>query len=151
MATEVETRYCGYAECGQALDYDGRGRPPEYCQDRRWADGRTCRQLAAAQRAAERAAGLEAPLEAFRAAEQRSAQRPLTLANSAVASRGRVAVDGPTVCASKSTWAIHDAVLSPLRTDRRRVDPQPAHARVVSVAYAPEALRCPAHPPPLGR
>lgn len=66
-------RHCGYNQCGRELPYDGRGRPPEYCQDRRWPGGRTCRQMAAAERAAERAAGLEVPLDAFRAAGDRLA------------------------------------------------------------------------------
>ncbi|MBT8224088.1 MAG: hypothetical protein HKP61_04640, partial [Dactylosporangium sp.] len=66
IATESQPRRCGYSQCGQALDYDGRGRPPEYCADRRWPDGRTCKQLAAAERAGERAVGLEVPLETFR-------------------------------------------------------------------------------------
>ena len=26
-------RVCGYSQCGAALDYDGRGRPPEYCAE----------------------------------------------------------------------------------------------------------------------
>ena len=67
------TRYCGYHACGQPLAYDGRGRPPEYCPDRRWPGGRTCRQMAAAERAAERAAGLATPLDTFRALSDRLA------------------------------------------------------------------------------
>ncbi|MBN1173751.1 MAG: hypothetical protein JXA67_16385, partial [Micromonosporaceae bacterium] len=64
-------RTCGYSRCGRILRYDGRGRPPEYCADRRWPDGRTCKQLAAAERAGERAIGLDLPLEAFRAVSDR--------------------------------------------------------------------------------
>jgi len=68
---EQPTRRCGYHRCRQPLHYDGRGRPPEYCPDRRWPDGRTCKQLAAAERSAERLTGLDAPLEAFQAAGER--------------------------------------------------------------------------------
>lgn len=67
------TRTCGYSQCDQPLPYDGRGRPPEYCPDRRWPDGRTCKQLAGAERAAGRAAGLAGPLDTFRAAGDRLA------------------------------------------------------------------------------
>jgi hypothetical protein len=65
------TRRCGYSHCGAELSYDGRGRPPEYCPDRRWPDGRSCRQLAAVERDAARATGLETPLEEFRALADR--------------------------------------------------------------------------------
>lgn len=68
---EPRQRHCGYTPCGRPLPYDGRGRPPEYCSDRRWPDGRTCKQMAAAERAGERAVGLDAPLEAFRGAADR--------------------------------------------------------------------------------
>jgi hypothetical protein len=51
--------------------YSGQGRPPEYCPDRRWDGNRTCKQLAAAERAGERAAALELPLESFRHAGER--------------------------------------------------------------------------------
>jgi chromosome segregation ATPase len=66
-----QVRTCAYQKCGQPLMYDGRGRPPEYCSDRRWAQGRFCKQMAAADRAAERASGLEVPLETFRTAGER--------------------------------------------------------------------------------
>jgi len=67
-------RVCGYSQCGAALDYDGRGRPPEYCADRRWPpDNKTCKQMAATERAGERAAGLDAPLADFRATADRFA------------------------------------------------------------------------------
>src|SRR5215468_5059316 len=67
-------RVCGYSQCGAALEYDGRGRPPEYCADRRWPpDNKTCKQMAAAERAGERAAGLDAPLADFRATAERFA------------------------------------------------------------------------------
>src|SRR5690606_40843485 len=69
--TGVQTCALPIWRCGRPLAYDGRGRPPEYCPDRRWADGKTCKQMAAAERAAERAAGLEMPLETFRAAGER--------------------------------------------------------------------------------
>jgi hypothetical protein len=72
-------RRCGYSRCGQQLEYDGRGRPPEYCSDRRWPDGRTCRQLAATERAAERTVGLDTLLEAFRATGERFAPAAQTL------------------------------------------------------------------------
>src|SRR5437763_11908494 len=64
-------RVCGYSQCGNTLDYDGRGRPPEYCPDRRWPGDKTCKQMAAADRAGERAAGLDAPLDTFRASTDR--------------------------------------------------------------------------------
>src|SRR5689334_16086795 len=44
---EPPTRLCGYSQCENELEYDGNGRPPEYCKDRRWPDGKTCKQLAA--------------------------------------------------------------------------------------------------------
>ncbi|GIH20809.1 hypothetical protein Raf01_89810 [Rugosimonospora africana] len=75
-----QVRRCGYGQCGRALDYDGRGRPPEYCPDRRWEPGgRSCRQMAAAARVAERAAGLDGPLDSFRATGSRviAAAEPL--------------------------------------------------------------------------
>ena len=59
------TRICGYSRCGNTLVYDGNGRPPEYCKDRRWPGGKTCRQMAQAERDAVRAAGLDAQLDAF--------------------------------------------------------------------------------------
>lgn len=68
---DVAARRCGYSQCASPLIYDGRGRPPEYCAERRWPDGRTCKQMAAAERAGERAIGLDLPLEAFRAAGDR--------------------------------------------------------------------------------
>jgi hypothetical protein len=73
VTIDVEAlRRCGYSRCARPLAYGGQGRPPEYCADRRWEpDQRTCKQLAAAERAGERAAGLDAPLDAFRAAGDR--------------------------------------------------------------------------------
>jgi chromosome segregation ATPase len=71
--TDGSVRHCGYVHCTRELPYEGRGRPLEYCQDRRWPGDRTCRQMAAAERMAERAAGLDAPLDAFRAASDRLA------------------------------------------------------------------------------
>jgi chromosome segregation ATPase len=59
------TRICGYSRCGNTLVYDGNGRPPEYCKDRHWPGGKTCRQMAQAERDAVRAAGLDAHLDAF--------------------------------------------------------------------------------------
>src|SRR6266508_1415945 len=62
-----EARTCKYEPCGRELPpYAGRGRPQRYCRDRRWPGGKTCQQMAEAQRAAELAAGLDVPLAAFR-------------------------------------------------------------------------------------
>ncbi|KUL30870.1 hypothetical protein [Actinoplanes awajinensis] len=60
-------RRCGYAPCGNELAYDGKGRPPEYCAPvtRSWPGGKTCKQMAAADRDGVRAAGLDAPLEEY--------------------------------------------------------------------------------------
>src|SRR2546423_3061361 len=71
MVIAGDERGGGYSQCGEPLEYDGQGRPPEYCRDRRWPGGRTCKQLAAAERAGERAAGLDAPLDTFRASTDR--------------------------------------------------------------------------------
>jgi chromosome segregation ATPase len=67
---EERLRTCGYALCGRELPrYHGRGRPQEYCRDRRWEPGdKTCQQMDKDRRAAELAAGLDVPLDAFRAA-----------------------------------------------------------------------------------
>lgn len=63
---------CRYTVCGRSLTYAGRGRPPEYCPDRRWQPGnKTCKQMAAEQRDAELAAGLDVPLQAYRATSER--------------------------------------------------------------------------------
>jgi hypothetical protein len=63
---------CGYHQCRAELEYDGRGRPPEYCPDRRWPpDNKTCKQMAAAGRAGERATGLDAALDDYRASTDR--------------------------------------------------------------------------------
>ncbi|TWH62291.1 hypothetical protein [Micromonospora olivasterospora] len=62
---------CRYTACRAELAYSGRGRPPEYCPDRRWPGGKTCKQLAADERAAELAAGLDVPLAAYRDATAR--------------------------------------------------------------------------------
>lgn len=64
-------RRCGYSQCGNELIYDGKGRPPEYCPDRRWPGGKTCRQLAATERDGIRAAGLDAPLDEYTATTDR--------------------------------------------------------------------------------
>lgn len=79
-APDGQIRRCGYSQCAQELRYDGRGRPPEYCADRNWPDGRTCKQLAAAERTGERLAGLDLPLETFRAAGDRFLPAAQTLA-----------------------------------------------------------------------
>src|SRR4051812_28840522 len=71
MVIAMGERRCGYSQCGEPLEYDGQGRPPEYCRDRRWPGGRTCKQMAAVERAGERAAGLDAPLDTFRASTDR--------------------------------------------------------------------------------
>src|SRR2546423_15694450 len=71
MVTAGDERRGGYSRGGEPLEYDGQGRPPEYCRDRRWPGGRTCKQMAAAERAGERAAGLDAPLDTFRASTDR--------------------------------------------------------------------------------
>src|SRR2546423_9266675 len=76
MVIAADERRCGYSQCGEPLEYDGQGRPPEYCRDRRWPGGRTCKQMAAAERAGERAAGLDAPLDTFRASTDRLARPP---------------------------------------------------------------------------
>ncbi|MBM0280007.1 hypothetical protein [Micromonospora tarensis] len=63
-------RACGNRKCGKPLVYSGFGRPKEFCSpdDTRWQPGnRTCKELAAEQRAAELATGLDAPLTAWRA------------------------------------------------------------------------------------
>ncbi|GIF41343.1 hypothetical protein Axi01nite_56540 [Actinoplanes xinjiangensis] len=72
-------RRCGYSQCGNELTYDGKGRPPEYCPDRRWPGNKTCRQLAATEREGIRAAGLDAVLDEYTATTDRllSAARPL--------------------------------------------------------------------------
>jgi hypothetical protein len=67
----MPVRRCGYSQCGTELVYDGKGRPPEYCPDRRWPSGKTCRQLAAAEREGLRAAGLDAPLAEYAASTDR--------------------------------------------------------------------------------
>lgn len=66
-----ETRRCAYTRCAEPLEYSGQGRPPEYCPDRRWDGNRTCKQLAAAERAGEKAVALDVPLDAFRQAGDR--------------------------------------------------------------------------------
>src|SRR5689334_20432443 len=63
-----DVRRCAYARCAEPIVYSGQGRPPEYCPDRRWEGNRTCKQLAAAERAGERAVALDVPLDAFRQA-----------------------------------------------------------------------------------
>jgi chromosome segregation ATPase len=64
-------RTCGYSDCRHSLDYNGVGRPPEYCADRRWPPGdpagKTCKQMAAQERSAQRAVGLETLLAGYRA------------------------------------------------------------------------------------
>lgn len=74
VATIGSERTCGYSDCRQPLDYNGVGRPPEYCADRRWPahdpHGRSCKQMAAEDRAAHRAAGLEAALSNYRASTE---------------------------------------------------------------------------------
>jgi chromosome segregation ATPase len=77
---QLPSRRCAYGRCGEPLDYDGKGRPPEYCPDRRWPDGKSCKQLAAVERDATRAAGLEVPLETFRALADRLAPAAQVLA-----------------------------------------------------------------------
>ncbi|MBW4722425.1 hypothetical protein [Saccharothrix obliqua] len=52
------------------------GRKPEYCEDRRWEDGKTCKQMGQAEQRAERAAGLDVPLAAYQAATERLASAP---------------------------------------------------------------------------
>jgi chromosome segregation ATPase len=68
-----EARLCGYSKCGNELDYDGKGRPPEYCPPavRTWPGGKTCKQMAHAERDAVRVAGLDAQLDAFDASTGR--------------------------------------------------------------------------------
>src|SRR5262249_51472664 len=62
---------CRYSGCRSVLVYSGRGRPPEYCAERRWPGGKTCKQLAAAGREAGVAAGLDVPVSAYREATGR--------------------------------------------------------------------------------
>jgi chromosome segregation ATPase len=69
--TRSGSRACGYSQCDHEVEYDGAGRPPEYCTDRRWPGGKTCKQMAAAERDAVRAAGLDAQLDAFDSTAQR--------------------------------------------------------------------------------
>jgi hypothetical protein len=67
VETRDRARSCGYEPCARDLPpYSGRGRPQRYCRDRRWPGGKTCQQMAEAQRAAELAAGLDVPLAAYR-------------------------------------------------------------------------------------
>lgn len=68
------TRHCGYSQCDRELPYDGTGRPPEYCKDPRWPGGKTCKQMAQAERDAVRAAGLDVQLREFEATAEGVAQ-----------------------------------------------------------------------------
>src|SRR5262249_9176081 len=66
-------RHCQYGQCRDALpNREGRGPKLRYCRDRRWdPDNKTCRQMAAAERAARRAAGGDAPLDTLAALADR--------------------------------------------------------------------------------
>jgi chromosome segregation ATPase len=63
-------RRCGYSACDRYVGYEGRGRPPRYC-DRVWPDGQNCGQRAKAERAAARGLGVAEPLAAFEASTER--------------------------------------------------------------------------------
>lgn len=69
-----DVRYCRYVRCGRELPAVTRpGRKPEYCDDRKWEDGRSCKLMAQADQRAEKVAGLDAPLLAYRTATERVA------------------------------------------------------------------------------
>lgn len=67
------SRPCGYSRCERRVAYAGAGRPREYCgpPDRVWpeAGGKTCKQLAAEERAAAKSAGLAGVLAGYAATE----------------------------------------------------------------------------------
>lgn len=70
-------RHCRYSRCRRPLPVVTRpGRKPEYCEDRRWEDGKTCKQMGQAEQRAERAAGLDVPLAAYQAATERLTSAP---------------------------------------------------------------------------
>src|SRR5689334_7003380 len=58
-------RRCQYHQCRLVLpNKEGRGPKLRYCRDRRWdPDGKSCREMAAVDRATRRAAGSAAPLD----------------------------------------------------------------------------------------
>ena len=129
-------RRCGYARCAEPIPYSGQGRPPEYCPDRRWEGNRTCKQLAAVERAGERAAALDLPLESFRHAGERFVPAAQALARQlaeVVAAVGEVR-DGALARVGESDRAAGAAV------DRAR-DAEAAAARARSQRVAAEADR----------
>jgi len=129
-------RRCGYARCAEPIPYSGQGRPPEYCPDRRWEGNRTCKQLAAVERAGERAAALDLPLESFRHAGERFVPAAQALARQlaeVVAAVGEVR-DGALARVGESDRAAGAAV------DRAR-DAETAAARARSQRVAAEADR----------
>ena len=69
---EDTTRPCEYTQCRRRFAYSGFGAPRKYCgpPERTWPDkgGKTCKQLAAEERAAAKAAGLDGALAAYVAA-----------------------------------------------------------------------------------
>ncbi len=81
LTTLDAARLCGYSQCGRPLPrHDGRGRPPEYCTDRHdWPGGKSCKQMAQAERDEIRVAGLDASLEMYDAVAGRltSATKPV--------------------------------------------------------------------------
>src|SRR5690349_18461452 len=99
--TETITRRCGYSQCGNEFTYAGKGRPAEYCapdgRPRRWPElgNRTCKALAADERAAAHRSGLEEVLARYASAEDPvlSAISALTGALAEHAERGQAVVE----------------------------------------------------------
>ncbi|MFD1237349.1 response regulator receiver protein, partial [Pseudonocardia benzenivorans] len=87
---------CGYSRCRAELPPPGPqgGRPRSFCRDTRWEGGRTCAQMARAEREALGALGLDAPsarfaLDADRLREHVAAlQGPVTALTEALAAIG---------------------------------------------------------------
>ncbi len=76
QAADRGGRRCQYSQCRDVLpNREGRGPKLRYCRDRRWdPDDRTCREMAATERATRRAAGGDAPLDTLAALADRVEQ-----------------------------------------------------------------------------
>lgn len=146
-STETPTleapRRCGFTQCRQPLEYDGRGRPPEYCPDRRWPDGRTCRQAAAAERAAERATGMDVTLDAFRAAGERFLPAAQTIGQrlAEVVSAVDQVRDGALARTTAAERAASDALTQAKTADEARESALAERDRALAAAAAATAAR----------
>ena len=146
--TASTDRRCGYSRCAEPLPYSGQGRPPEYCPDRRWDGNRTCKQLAASERAGERAAALDVPLEAFRYAGERFVPAAQALArqlSEVVAAVGDVRdgalsrVGEADRAAATAAGRTRDAETAAARAQSQRVAAEAERDRAVEARRAAEA------------